>query len=57
MKVPKTSTTLKTFGHLFGRAMIKDVDNIDLVSGDMKLSGFISLSGAHTKVHIQHFIH
>ncbi|KAJ7572555.1 hypothetical protein C8J56DRAFT_989423 [Mycena floridula] len=51
MKVPKTSTTLKTFGHLFGRAMIKDVDNIDLVSGDMKLSGFISLSGAHTKAY------
>ncbi|KAM6496087.1 hypothetical protein JOM56_008793 [Amanita muscaria] len=49
--IPKTGSTLETFRHLYGRALAKDIEVIDLVSGDMKLNGFISLAGAPSKMY------
>ncbi|KAH7887522.1 hypothetical protein F5I97DRAFT_1861022 [Phlebopus sp. FC_14] len=49
LKIPKTRTTLAAFRHVFGRALTQSVDEIDAISGELKIEGFISLVGAHTK--------
>ncbi|KAI0065990.1 hypothetical protein BV25DRAFT_1797687 [Artomyces pyxidatus] len=47
--IPRTSSTLSTFRHLNGRALVERVEEIDATSGDMKLQGFVSLEGALSK--------
>ncbi|KAE9409939.1 hypothetical protein BT96DRAFT_984267 [Gymnopus androsaceus JB14] len=47
----QTSSCLSAFRHLYGRALCQNVEEIDLVSGEMKLEGFISLDGALSKAY------
>ncbi|KZP20160.1 hypothetical protein FIBSPDRAFT_827261 [Athelia psychrophila] len=51
MKIPKTSSSLTTFRHLYGRALSEHVEEINETMDDMKLEGFISLDGAHSKAY------
>ncbi|KAF9077020.1 hypothetical protein BDP27DRAFT_1389240 [Rhodocollybia butyracea] len=51
LKIPKTSSNLGAFRHLYGRALCEHVEEIDLTSGDMRLEGFISLEGALSKTY------
>ncbi|KAI0650516.1 hypothetical protein C8Q79DRAFT_390579 [Trametes meyenii] len=49
LSVPKTLSTLSTFRHLYGRALCDHVEEIDESSNDIRLEGFVSLQGAHSK--------
>ncbi|KAJ7734007.1 hypothetical protein DFH07DRAFT_130235 [Mycena maculata] len=49
LRIPKTTSMLTTFRHLYGRALAQHVDEIDETSGELRLEGFISLDGAHSK--------
>ncbi|EJD01597.1 uncharacterized protein FOMMEDRAFT_148054 [Fomitiporia mediterranea MF3/22] len=49
LTIPKTSSSMATFRHLFGRALVEHVDTIYVQSGSMKLEGFISLVGSPSK--------
>ncbi|KIJ69942.1 hypothetical protein HYDPIDRAFT_23098 [Hydnomerulius pinastri MD-312] len=53
LKIPKTRSTLAAFRHLYGRAFTEAsifcVEEVDAVSGELKIEGLISLVGAHTK--------
>ncbi|KAJ6610407.1 histidine kinase-like ATPase, partial [Mycena sp. CBHHK59/15] len=53
LRIPKTTSTLAAFRHLYGRALIQagHVDEINLTSGELQLDGFISLDGAHSKAY------
>ncbi|KAF8915373.1 hypothetical protein CPB85DRAFT_1495878 [Mucidula mucida] len=51
-RIPKTPSTLLTFRHLFGKALVEYVEQIDITSDDLKLEGFISLGGAQSNVHV-----
>ncbi|KAH8118722.1 hypothetical protein DFH11DRAFT_695793 [Phellopilus nigrolimitatus] len=51
LTIPKTAKTLTAFRHLFGRALVEHVDEIDVQSGSMRIEGFISLVGALSKSH------
>ncbi|EIN10511.1 hypothetical protein PUNSTDRAFT_125326 [Punctularia strigosozonata HHB-11173 SS5] len=46
MAIPKTTSTVASFRHMFGRALAEHVEEINVTSGDMALKGFISLEGA-----------
>ncbi|KAI6047536.1 hypothetical protein EDC04DRAFT_2876534 [Pisolithus marmoratus] len=46
----KTCSTLTTFRHIYGRAFTQPVDEVDSVSGDVRIEGFVSLVGVYTKV-------
>ncbi|KAK2466034.1 hypothetical protein APHAL10511_001676 [Amanita phalloides] len=50
-RIPKTGSTLTTFQHLYGKSLAKRVEEINSISGDMKLKGFISLVGAPSKMY------
>ncbi|KAI5116357.1 hypothetical protein M0805_003808, partial [Coniferiporia weirii] len=52
LSIPRTSSTLKAFRHIFGRALVECTDDVNVQSGEMKLEGFISLVGAHSKCDI-----
>ncbi|KAF9498626.1 hypothetical protein BDN71DRAFT_1385419 [Pleurotus eryngii] len=47
--IPKTSSSLTAFKHIFGRALVEHVDEINSQSGELRLEGFISLNGALCK--------
>ncbi|TFK85447.1 hypothetical protein K466DRAFT_494735 [Polyporus arcularius HHB13444] len=49
LTVPKTQSTLKAFRHLYGKALASHVEEIDESHDDMRIEGFISLEGAHSK--------
>ncbi|KAL5527810.1 hypothetical protein ACEPAG_6611 [Sanghuangporus baumii] len=49
MTIPRTSSTLLTFRHLYGRALVDRVDIIDCESGSMRIDGFLSLIGSPSK--------
>ncbi|KIL00522.1 hypothetical protein PAXRUDRAFT_129656 [Paxillus rubicundulus Ve08.2h10] len=54
LKIPKTHSTLAAFRHLYGRALtgvsiFPCVAEIGAFSEELKIEGFISLVGAHTK--------
>ncbi|KIM68946.1 hypothetical protein SCLCIDRAFT_104473 [Scleroderma citrinum Foug A] len=49
LKIPKTRSTLAAFRHLYGRALTEE--KIDSVSGEVRIDGFVSLVGAHTKAY------
>ncbi|KAF9226706.1 hypothetical protein BS17DRAFT_865354 [Gyrodon lividus] len=49
LKIPKTHSTLAAFRNLYGRAFTECVTEIDAISEELKIEGFISLVGAHTK--------
>ncbi|KAH7916257.1 hypothetical protein BJ138DRAFT_1139943 [Hygrophoropsis aurantiaca] len=51
LRVPKTRSSVAAFRHLFGRALTEHVDEINEISGELKIDGFISLVGAHSKSH------
>ncbi|KAG7447478.1 uncharacterized protein BT62DRAFT_776682 [Guyanagaster necrorhizus] len=51
LKVPKTPSTLCTFRHLFGKALVQHVDEINLTADSLTLEGFISLDGAPSKAY------
>ncbi|KAJ6591749.1 hypothetical protein DFH09DRAFT_1025767 [Mycena vulgaris] len=51
LRVPKTSSALTAFRHLYGRALAEHVDEIDVTSEELRLEGFISLDGAHSKAY------
>ncbi|KAJ7129319.1 hypothetical protein C8R44DRAFT_776507 [Mycena epipterygia] len=51
LRIPKTTSILTAFRHLYGRALVQHVDEIDVTSGELRLEGFISLDGAHSKAH------
>ncbi|KAJ7693965.1 hypothetical protein B0H17DRAFT_1058803 [Mycena rosella] len=51
LRIPKTTSPLTTFRHLYGRALTQHVDEIDVTSGELRLEGFISLDGAHSKTY------
>ncbi|THV08271.1 hypothetical protein K435DRAFT_707960 [Dendrothele bispora CBS 962.96] len=49
LRIPKMSSALQVFRHLYGRALCQNVEEIDLTCGNTKLEGFISLEGALSK--------
>nr|GAT45012.1 mismatch repair-related protein [Mycena chlorophos] len=49
LRIPKTSSILSAFRHLYGRALAQHVEDIDIISHDLRLEGFISLDGAQSK--------
>ncbi|KAJ7228296.1 hypothetical protein GGX14DRAFT_412547 [Mycena pura] len=51
LKIPKTTSMLTTFRHLYGRALAQHVDEIDVASEELRLEGFISLDGAQSKAY------
>ncbi|KAK0230467.1 hypothetical protein IW262DRAFT_1262967 [Armillaria fumosa] len=51
VKVPKTPSSLCTFRHLFGKALIQHVEEINLSENGITLEGFISLDGAPSKAY------
>ncbi|CAA7260090.1 unnamed protein product [Cyclocybe aegerita] len=51
IRIPKNSSTLQSFRHLFGNALTEYVEAIDVALGSMKLEGFISLTGAASKAY------
>ncbi|KAJ7437811.1 hypothetical protein B0H11DRAFT_1829727 [Mycena galericulata] len=51
LRIPKTTSMLTAFRHLYGRALAQHVDEIDESSGEIRLEGFISLDGAHSKAY------
>ncbi|KZT24590.1 hypothetical protein NEOLEDRAFT_1170128 [Neolentinus lepideus HHB14362 ss-1] len=51
MTIPKTGSTLATFKHIYGHALARHVEEINMASAGVKLQGFISLDGALTKSH------
>ncbi|CDO73770.1 hypothetical protein BN946_scf185015.g98 [Trametes cinnabarina] len=56
LSVPKTNSTLATFRHMYGKALAVHVAELDEQNGDMRLEGFISLHGAHSKAYQYLFI-
>ncbi|KAJ7741084.1 hypothetical protein B0H16DRAFT_1565880 [Mycena metata] len=51
LRIPKTTSVLTAFRHLYGRALAQHVEEIDVTSGELRLKGFISLDGAYSKAH------
>ncbi|KAF8213919.1 hypothetical protein K438DRAFT_1802528 [Mycena galopus ATCC 62051] len=51
LRIPKTTSMLTAFRHLYGRALAQHVDEIDTTSGELRLKGFISLDGAYSKAY------
>ncbi|PFH51311.1 hypothetical protein AMATHDRAFT_142895 [Amanita thiersii Skay4041] len=51
LRIPKTSSTLAAFQHLYGKAFAKHVEDINSVSGEMKIGGFISLVGTQSRIY------
>lgn len=51
LKIPKTRSTLTTFRHIYGRAFTQHVEEIDSVSDDVRIEGFLSLVGVYTKAY------
>ncbi|KAJ3981747.1 hypothetical protein F5890DRAFT_1533745 [Lentinula detonsa] len=51
LKIPKTSSCIGVFRHLYGRALCHHVEEISLISEGMRLEGFISLDGALSKAY------
>ncbi|KAI0720344.1 hypothetical protein C8T65DRAFT_634183 [Cerioporus squamosus] len=49
LTIPKTQSTLMAFRHLYGKALVSHVEEIDDSHDDMRIEGFISLDGAHSK--------
>ncbi|RDX53868.1 hypothetical protein OH76DRAFT_1462114 [Lentinus brumalis] len=49
LTIPKTQSTLKAFRHLYGKALASHVEEIDESHDDVRIEGFISLEGAHSK--------
>jgi DNA mismatch repair protein MLH3 len=50
-RIPRTSSVLTTFRRLFSRALAEDVEEIHQQQDDIKIDGFVSLNGAHSKAH------
>ncbi|KIY69716.1 hypothetical protein CYLTODRAFT_348898 [Cylindrobasidium torrendii FP15055 ss-10] len=54
VKIPKarnTASTLHTFQHIFGKALVQRVDHIDARAGNLTVQGFISVDGSPSKAH------
>ncbi|KAJ7126385.1 hypothetical protein C8R43DRAFT_1028784 [Mycena crocata] len=51
LRIPKTTSILTAFRHLYGRALVQHIDEIDVTSGELRLEGFISLDGAQSKTY------
>ncbi|KAH9899633.1 hypothetical protein C8Q73DRAFT_329317 [Cubamyces lactineus] len=51
LTAPKTSSTLATFRHIYGRATADYIEEINENRGDMRIEGFISLQGAYSKAY------
>ncbi|KAF7302005.1 Mismatch repair-related protein [Mycena indigotica] len=51
LRVPKTTSTLTMFRHLYGRALVQHVEEVDLKSDGLRFEGFISLDGAQSKAY------
>ncbi|KAI1796165.1 hypothetical protein LXA43DRAFT_988663 [Ganoderma leucocontextum] len=49
--VPKTSSTLFTFRHLYGKGLASHVEELNESHGEMRLEGFLSLEGAFSKAY------
>ncbi|KAI9068501.1 hypothetical protein FKP32DRAFT_1561492 [Trametes sanguinea] len=49
LSVPKTTSTLVTFRHLYGRALADHVAEVNEVHEGMRLEGFISFHGGYSK--------
>ncbi|KAL5507833.1 MLH3 [Sanghuangporus vaninii] len=56
MTIPRTPSTLLTFRHLYGRALVERVDIIDCESGSMRIDGFLSLIGSPSKAYLNRHI-
>ncbi|KIM46426.1 hypothetical protein M413DRAFT_441520 [Hebeloma cylindrosporum] len=51
VRIPKTASTLDSFRHLYGDALTEHTEAVDITSGSMRIEGFISLTGATSKVY------
>ncbi|KAJ7437820.1 hypothetical protein B0H11DRAFT_1753330, partial [Mycena galericulata] len=51
LRIPKTTSMLTAFRHLYGRALAQVSYELDETSEDLRLEGFISLDGAHSKAY------
>ncbi|GJJ07218.1 hypothetical protein Clacol_001418 [Clathrus columnatus] len=51
LTIPKTSSSLATFRHLFGKALCENVEEINFQEGEVCVRGFLSLEGTQTKSH------
>ncbi|KII95000.1 hypothetical protein PLICRDRAFT_33829 [Plicaturopsis crispa FD-325 SS-3] len=50
-RIPKTTSTLAAFRHMYGKALAQHVEEIDTCAGEMRLQGFLSLDGAYSKAY------
>ncbi|KAJ7639214.1 hypothetical protein FB45DRAFT_904999 [Roridomyces roridus] len=51
LRIPKTASMTAAFRHLYGKALVQHVEDIDETFGDLKLQGFLSLDGAQSKAY------
>ncbi|KLO15914.1 hypothetical protein SCHPADRAFT_938373 [Schizopora paradoxa] len=51
LTIPKTQSILSAFRHIFGRALVEHVEELDECREFITIKGFLSLVGAHSKSH------
>ncbi|KAF8530908.1 hypothetical protein JB92DRAFT_2854261 [Gautieria morchelliformis] len=51
LTIPKTSSSLSAFRHIFGRALCEHVEDINVGMDNMRIQGFLSLDGAQSKAY------
>ncbi|KAF4619993.1 hypothetical protein D9613_005289 [Agrocybe pediades] len=51
IRIPKTKSTLGAFRHLFGSALVEHIEDIHEIEESLTMEGFISLSGAPSKLY------
>ncbi|KDQ08852.1 hypothetical protein BOTBODRAFT_148476 [Botryobasidium botryosum FD-172 SS1] len=51
LTISKSPSSVAMFRQLYGRDLVEHVDHISLASGEIRVDGFISNEGAHTKAY------
>ncbi|KAL0949232.1 hypothetical protein HGRIS_009310 [Hohenbuehelia grisea] len=51
LRIPQTASTLAAFRQIYGRALVEHVHEVHACQEELRLDGFISLVGAHSKSH------
>ncbi|KAF8505939.1 hypothetical protein F5888DRAFT_1604331 [Russula emetica] len=51
LHIPKSTSVLSAFRHIYGKALADGVDEVAVSSGAAKIDGFISLRGSHINRH------
>lgn len=51
LTIPKTSSSLATFRHLFGKSICESFEEINSQEGSICVQGFLGIEGVHTKLY------